>query len=900
MTSPISSIQGLASGIKWQDMIDQLIQVDTTNQLTPVQNKSAADTKTMNAWTSYGSLVSALETSAKGLADGSAFGAVTTSVAPSPTTGKTLVSAFANSSAVPGSYRVQVLGLASSQQLSGNSVSDASAALGISGQMIVGGKVVSVSGTDSLNSLRDKINALNTSDSPSGVTASILHVGASDSRLVLSSDSGGSNGVDIRDARATSSDPSVLAQLGFTDGSSTMRVGSDGATRSASFGSASQKIAAMALGVSVFPSPATVTINGRTVTVDLATQSLAEIAAMINAQAPNTASVESISGDNGTTSYRLKISGQVAATNAAGSQPVLDILGLSRGSTPAVQQKVATSNVLKDGNSAVATSASLLLGLNIAGTGAAIGDKFTISGTKADGVTPVSFTETVDGTKTVNDFLNDLSTAFSASGRTVTAAINGGKIELTDVSGGDSALSFSISTNNAGGGALSFGATSTTAVGRERELDAGADARVLVNGVLVTSGSNTITSAISGVTLTLNQAEEDTTIPLTISRDTNGAVQALQNFATSYNSVQNFVASQTGSDGALAYNGAVRQSFNSIKNTLLGNVSGLASGAAYTNAASVGVALDKNGKLTIDATALTAALNKNADAVKALFQTNGATTGANLSYVSAGSSTASGAYDIAITRAATQSQITSSAVNFTYAGNVGDTLTLTDTGNRKSGSITLANGDAPSTVADKLNTMFQSQGLRLSASSANGALKITSLDYGSTPGFTVDYSSSDVGTKIGIASGTYRTGLDVQGSFKSGTTTYAATGSGQLLTGNTGTPVSGLLMRYAGSADVATGHVDFAVGVGGLANRIADAISNTGGVVSQQTASLQSQINDLAQRQASVQSRLDARRAALTAQFTAMETALQQLQAQGSWLTSQISSLNGSLQTSSS
>jgi flagellar hook-associated protein 2 len=897
MTSPITSVQGLASGIKWQDIIDQLIAVDTSNQLDPVKARADAQTKSMTAWSSYGSLASALQLSAKGLADGSAFSSVAISAPNSGVTSRTLLTATAATGAATGTYGVQVLGLATAQQLSGNIVADASAALGVSGQFIVGGKAVTLAATDSLNSLRDKINALNIGSTPSHVSASILFTGSSNVRLVLTSDIGGASGVDLRDVRTTASDPSVLTQLGLIDGT-TSNVGSDGAVRSATFASSSQKVAAMALGVSVYPAPATININGRTITIDLQNQSLANIAAMINAQTPNAASVETVTTDSGPT-YRLRISGSVTTTADPGSQPVLDLLGLTRGTTGVVKQQVSTSNVLQDDSGVTATSSSLLAGLKLAGgMGALSGDTFTIAGTKADGVTPVSLTQTVDGTTTVGDFLARISTAFSSSANPVTASIVNGTIQLKDETGGDSGLSFSISTDNAGGGTLGFGSTSVTTVGRERELAQGADARLLVNGVLMTRSSNNITDAIGGVTLNLQQAEIGTTIPVTVSRDTGNAVKALQSFASAYNAVQSFVTTSTASGGDLAFNGAVRQSFNSIKTALLTSVTGIAPGSAFSSAALVGVALDKTGKLTIDTTVLGDALNKNSDAVKALFQTNGVTTSADFSYVSSGNKSTAGAYAVNVTAPSTRPSVASSTNNFVYAGTTGDTMTLADSLSGKSGSISLEVGDTPDTVAAKLNTMFQAQGVRLSASNASGALTITGADYGSRPSFTTSYSSSNVATLLGIAAGTTRNGQDIQGTFFDGVNSYAATGDGQVLTGATGTPVDGLAMMYKGIA-ASSGHLDFAVGVAGLANRITDQISNADGIATQQQVTLQASINALATRQTDIQSSLAAQRAALTAQFTAMESALSKIQAQGQWLTQQINAMN-SLQSSGS
>lgn len=895
-----SSVQGLASGIQWQDLIDQLISVDTTNQITPLTDKITANTNKSSAWTAFGTAVSTLQTTLKTLVNGTAFDALSVSVPQSGSTGRTLLTASTTSAAAPGTYGVQVLDTAAAQQLSGDVVADSTAALGLSGQFAVAGKVVTLTNTDSLNSVRDKINALNTGSNPSHISASVLHTGTTSARLVLSSDVGGAAGLDLRDVRATSSDPSMLTSLGFINGK-TANVGSDGAVRSGAFSSATQNISALTTGITTFPAASTILVNGRSVTIDAQNKTLADIAAAINAQSPNTATVES-SQANGTTVYNLKISGTVAASADAGSQPVLDLLGLSRGVTDSVKQQVSTSNTLLDANGSTATTATTLLGLKLAsGNGAQSGDTFTIAGTKADG-TKVSLTETVDGSKTIGDLLTDLGAAFSASGRTVTASLVNGKIQLTDETGGDSALSFSIAANNesgvadpTNGASLSFGST-TTVAGRARELTAGRDARIVVNGVLVTRNTNQIGDAITGVTLNLQQSEVGTTIPISIGRDTNAVIQTLQSVVTAYNTVGTLVSTDTASDGPLAYDSSMRSAFGSIKNALLSTIGGLPSGSTYNHAALIGLTVDKTGVLGLDTTALTTALQQSPTAVKALFQTNGQVTGTSFSYLTSSSATASGAYDVTITRAATQASAASTATSFTYAGSATpDTMTVGDAFSGQSGTISLATGDTTDTVVGKLNAMFQTSGVRATAANVGGKLTITGSDYGSTATFAVSYASTDgndVAGQIGITAGTVSNGLDVQGSYSDGTNTYTATGVGQTLTGDQGSPVEGLMMYYTGTANSASAHVDFTTGLAGILNKMANAISASNGTVASQTTALTNANSQLSTRQDSVQARLDAKRAALTLQYTTMETALSKIQSQSTYLTQQINSLS--------
>jgi flagellar hook-associated protein 2 len=902
-TSSSSSVQGLASGIQWQDLVDQLIKADTATQLTPLVTKATADVSKQSAWTSYGTAMSTLQTTLSGLMDGSVFGSMTVSAPPSGSTSRTLVTATATSAASPGAYGVQVLDTAAAQQLSGNVVADATAALGLSGQVLIAGKALTLISSDSLNSVRDKVNALNSGIAPTRVSASILFGQGSAARLVLSSDTGGASGLDLRDARTSAADPSLLTQLGFIDGKTT-NAGADGAARSASFSSSSLKFSALTSGVTALPAASPIMVNGHAVTIDLQNNSLTDMAAAINAQSANSASVESTTVA-GVTTYTLKIAGTVAASGASGSQPVLDLLGLSHGTTNVVKQQTSTGNVLQSAGLTTATAATALLGLNVGGAnGAQSGDTFTITGTKPDGFTKVTLTETVDGVKTLGDMLADISAAFSATGRSVTAAVVGGRIQLTDDAGGDSGLSFSIAANNesgaadpATGAAVSFGGTTVGTTGRLRELAAGKDARLLVNGVLVTRNSNTITDAITGVTLNVQHAEVGTTIALGIARDSSRITSALQSVATSYNTLRSLVVSSTAAGGALAYNGSMRSSFNSMKDTLLGAVPGLATGSAYDHAALVGLSVDKTGNLSLDSTALAAALAANPDGVKAVFQTNGTVTGTSMSYLASSYKTIPGSYDVAVTRAATVSTVTASGSGFTYVdGGTADTMTIGDAVTGRSGSISLASGDTSDSVATKLNALFQSQSIRLTATTVGGALKISGLDYGSRATFTVGYTatdSTDVAGQLGIAAGTVSNGLDIAGKYSSGGVDYTATGNGQVLVGDAGSPVENLLILYSGASNSATGHVNFSAGVAGTLSAIADNVSGRSGIVATQMTALDDDQVALAQRQNVVQTRLDTRRAALLKQFTAMEAALSKIQSQGTWLTQQVNAMNG-------
>jgi flagellar hook-associated protein 2 len=121
---------------------------------------------------------------------------------------------------------VEVVSLARAQKLAGTAVADPAVALNMTGTFSLNGVTVSVVATDTLNDVRDKINAGNTGLTPSKVSASILTVAPGDNRLVLTSDTAGAAGITHADTTG-----SVLAGLGLTGGSEVLVTGTDAHVR---------------------------------------------------------------------------------------------------------------------------------------------------------------------------------------------------------------------------------------------------------------------------------------------------------------------------------------------------------------------------------------------------------------------------------------------------------------------------------------------------------------------------------------------------------------------------------------------------------------------------------------------------------------------------------------------
>jgi flagellar hook-associated protein 2 len=459
---------------------------------------------------------------------------------------------------------------------------------------------------------------------------------------------------------------------------------------------------------------------------------------------------------------------------------------------------------------------------------------------------------------------------------------------LTDATGGDSQLSLSLTATRAAGGNVSLGRTSTFVTGRAREIVAGTDARLTVDGVAMRRPSNTITDAISGVTLNVLQAEIGTSIDLSVARDGESIRGSVDAVAKSYNALVKFVSDQHASGQPLASSSPLRSAMASLTNTLLSPVAG-ASGD-FTRTAVAGLALQKDGTLALDASVFDAALTKSYADVARLFQTGGTATSSDVSYGFSTDKTKAGTYAVDITTAPKTASATGIGFSGTYVDDgTSDTMTISEATSGASGSIQLANGDTTDVIVNKLNAMFAAKKMNVAASMNGSDVVISGTQFGAAATLTVAYTAggTDASAQLGIAAGIFA-GVDVQGTIGG----LPAIGSGRSLTGATGGATEGLAIKYVGTATGAMGTLTFMQGAAGALFNAADVIARGGdGAVATQQDAIQRTITSLTTRADTVQQMLDRRRETLVAQFTAMEAAIARIQSQGTAITGFLNSL---------
>lgn len=218
-----------------------------------------------------------------------------------------------------------------------------------------------------------------------------------------------------------------------------------------------------------------------------------------------------------------------------------------------------------------------------------------------------------------SDTLATYAAAINAANVGVTARV------ITDSSG--SRLSLVSGTDGAAGQITIAGSltdtTTNTGVAIQTGLD-GQDAQLTVDGVSVGSPSNTVSSAISGVTFQLLSADPNTTVQVQIANDNSSVESAFSTFVSAYNTVVGDIKTQEGNDSSgnpepLYGNTVVAQIQSALSLAL---TSGTASGS-ISNLYQLGISVNQDGTLTLDTSTLDAALNSDySDVVGFLQNTN--------------------------------------------------------------------------------------------------------------------------------------------------------------------------------------------------------------------------------------------------------------------------------------
>lgn len=323
-----------------------------------------------------------------------------------------------------------------------------------------------------------------------------------------------------------------------------------------------------------------------------------------------TTGTNSLQGFTSTSSDTTSVNATAASTAVAGNY-TLNVSSLAQSQNLVAAGQTSATTAISNGT---ATTVNFDFGTISGGTltgGVYTGATFTTNGTATKSIT-------IDAT---NNTLSGIRDAINAAGMGVTASIvNDGsaapfRLVVTSNTTGIS-NSVKISTVGGDGTINTLLANDPAAVQHLNQTVAAQNANFTVNGIAVTSTSNTVTTAIQGVSLSLSKV---TTAPVTlaVARDTATATTAVSNFVTAYNTLYSTLQTATAykSTSPLAGEATLRDFMNQMRSVAAGAVTG----GTMTSIGQSGISFTAAGVMQLDSAKLSTAMTTDYAGLTNLF-----------------------------------------------------------------------------------------------------------------------------------------------------------------------------------------------------------------------------------------------------------------------------------------
>ncbi|MBP1312984.1 flagellar filament capping protein FliD [Herbaspirillum huttiense F1] len=590
MATSTGTISTSAGPLDVSTLVSQLISAESQTQLTPLTTQASSYNTLISAYGSLKSALSSYQSAIKSLTSAS-FSSQKSSVS-NAGTGTTLTTdPFTADVNSDDSTKILAQKLQSAGVSSGttyNAGDSIAIKIGTNSPTFI-----TLQANSTLAGVRDAINA-----SKAGVTASITTDGSGD-HLVLESATGGTantikvtanNSLSAFAYDPSSSTPSTMTQI---------QAPRD-ATKAASgtYSVAVSQLAQTAKLSSASITPGTTFDNGilaiktgtgSTTIIKPATNTLAGVRDAINS---SDAGVNATIVSDGTNDHL------VITAKDSGAANTIKITGTGNYS---VFSADPSGTVISPNVSTSQTYSSGTLSLKV-------------------GDTTVAINPTANGSGNID--LNQVMSAINSASAGVTASISndGTNNHLVLTPTGSSATA-AVSLTGSG----DYSGLTMSGMG---QLLKAQDAKLSIDGVAVTSTSNKVENAISGVTLNLAKVTTSSdNFTLNISNDTSGITTAANSFVTAYNTLAKAVAGMTAqtpsttlgqanNSAPLASESSVQTIMNQLRNTLFATVDG---GNGISSLSDIGISFQKDGTLALDSTKLATAATNNFAGIANLF-----------------------------------------------------------------------------------------------------------------------------------------------------------------------------------------------------------------------------------------------------------------------------------------
>ena len=305
---------------------------------------------------------------------------------------------------------------------------------------------------------------------------------------------------------------------------------------------------------------------------------------------------QNMAGSGLATSATSSTAGVLKATTndkAVNGTYAIDVKQLAQGQTLATAAQKAS-------NTAIGTGATAQVKIEL---GSVDGKQFSAGDGKA-------ITLTIDSS---NNTLEGIAAALKKAGvdASVIKGEDGYTLTMNGQSGADNSMRISVTGDAAISNLLTYSPSASKGM---QQTMAAQDALATAAGKEVKSASNTLSSAIDGVTVELKAKGETN---LVVAKDSSQIASNVASFVTAYNELN--AKMQGLQEGDLKYDTALKQVSTQMSQVLRT----ASNGVPVSVLASAGVTLGKSGELVLDEKKLKSAIEADPDAVSKLFTNNG-------------------------------------------------------------------------------------------------------------------------------------------------------------------------------------------------------------------------------------------------------------------------------------
>lgn len=451
-------------------------------------------------------------------------------------------------------------------------------------------------------------------------------------------------------------------------------------------------------------------------------------------------------------------------------------------------------------------------------------------------------------------------------------------------------------------------ANNTDALGLSRlasnnmmETVVASDARLIINGLSVTSSSNNIEGVIAGVTLNLRSSDAGNIKTIDIARDTTNLQTGVKDFVELFNALSSIIsdlgahtvpkdAKEDAVTGFLSGDSTLRTVNSAIREVMMATVPGLTGSVQFL--ADIGITTQLDGTLGLDETKLNAALATNPEAVGKLFAANAVASDNLVSFKGSTANTVEGSFNLQVSVIASKASITGAAV-------AGTGITIDNTNNTfkirvdgaESLNLVLNSGAYTKTALAQEIARVINNDTNISAAGrvsveynpANSSFMLVSEKYGSSSKLELISGNFLTSAVAGLGVSAETTGQDVQGFLQNSVgDSFGFVGSGQNVIINSilsGAP-RGLEFAVAGGITGDRGTIEFNRGYADkLGHIFTQFLDKDNGLIGSRVSNISDRLAEIDKQKDKVDLRFEALEMKYRLQFGALQAMLSHMDA---------------------